>query len=652
MLNNKFKKSFLSHSSQEKGHDAENDHPHQADHKNSPRQSFRSLWFPFLTVVFMWLLASTISGPFEDVFTQEVSYSEFKQQVRTGNVEKVVFKGDQIQGEFVNTVKVMKNEGEERTSRSFSTTLPSVGDDALMPSLEEQHVTIHAETQENSWWSLLLISWLPWILIFGLIVYAQKKVQDRMGGQILGFGQSPGKRFEQSESKVKFHDVAGLENPKKDLQEIIDYLKDPSRFQSIGAELPKGVLLLGPPGTGKTLLARASAGEADVPFFSLSGSEFIEMFVGVGASRVRNLFANAKKESPAIIFIDEIDSIGRARGTGLGGGHDEREQTLNQILSEMDGFDAHDAVVVMAATNRPDVLDTALTRPGRFDRHVTIDLPDKRARTAILLIHTRNIPLHEDVNLEHVARRTVGLSGADLKNLANEAALFSARKHKEKVENEDFDQALDKILLGAVREDIITDDEKRIVAYHESGHALVAKLMPHADPLRKVSIIPRGRSLGATEQIPAEDRHNLGYRYLRDRLAILLGGRVAEKLIFNEYTTGAANDLKEATKLAKRMVCQWGMSERLGPLTYRLGEEHVFLGKEIAQDKDYSEHTAQIIDEETQSLVVNIEANVEELLAQNKTSLDALAEALLEQETLENHVVDNLLKNITAPAAV
>ncbi|GJL48930.1 MAG: ATP-dependent zinc metalloprotease FtsH [Nitrospirales bacterium] len=600
----------------------------------------------------MWLLASTISGPFEDVFTQEVSYSEFKQQVRTGNVEKVVFKGDQIQGEFVNTVKVMKNEGEERTSRSFSTTLPSVGDDALMPSLEEQDVTIHAETQENSWWSLLLISWLPWILIFGLILYAQKKVQDRMGGQILGFGQSPGKRFEQSESKVKFHDVAGLENPKKDLQEIIDYLKDPSRFQSIGAELPKGVLLLGPPGTGKTLLAKASAGEADVPFFSLSGSEFIEMFVGVGASRVRNLFANAKKESPAIIFIDEIDSIGRARGTGLGGGHDEREQTLNQILSEMDGFDAHDAVVVMAATNRPDVLDTALTRPGRFDRHVTIDLPDKRARTEILLIHTRNIPLHEDVNLEHVARRTVGLSGADLKNLANEAALFSARKHKEKVENEDFDQALDKILLGAVREDIITDDEKRIVAYHESGHALVAKLMPHADPLRKVSIIPRGRSLGATEQIPAEDRHNLGYRYLRDRLAILLGGRVAEKLIFNEYTTGAANDLKEATKLAKRMVCQWGMSERLGPLTYRLGEEHVFLGKEIAQDKDYSEHTAQIIDEETQSLVVNIEANVEELLAQNKTSLDALAGALLEQETLENHVVDNLLKIITAPAAV
>lgn len=626
--------------------------PHKSTEPSPPHFLTRP-WMLVAILAGIWIASSLVGGMFDQLSRKNLTYTEFKQQLRDGNLQEVLFKGDKLEGEFKDVVKG----GPEGNIpyKTFSTTMPSIKDESLWPLLEQQNVRVKAESQDGSWWEVLAIAWLPWLLILGLIVYANKKMQERMGGmggQIFGFGQSRAKRYERSESDVRFPDVAGLENPKKDLQEIIHYLKDPSKFRAIGAELPKGVLLLGPPGTGKTLLARACAGEADVPFFSLSGSEFIEMLVGVGASRVRDLFANAKKEAPSIIFIDEIDSIGRARGTGLGGGHDEREQTLNQILSEMDGFNPHDAVVVMAATNRPDVLDTALTRPGRFDRQVTIDLPDRRARLDILRIHTRKVPLAPHVDLENLAKRTVGLSGADLKNIVNEAALLAGRKEKKQVEPDDFDQARDKVLMGAEREDIITDEEKRVVAYHEGGHALIAKLMPHADPLRKVSIIPRGRALGATEQIPAEDRHNLSYNYLRDRLAIMLGGRVAEKLTFDEYTTGAANDLKEATKLVRRMICQWGMSERLGPFTCQIGEEHVFLGREITQEKDHSEHTARIIDEETRSMIIEIENIVKEKLREQQVVLDALAEALLEQETLEDHEVDRILQKHAEPQAV
>lgn len=627
------------------------------DSRKSPNASSPLLsarpWLIVAILAGFWFVSSLVGVVFDQMSRKDLSYTEFKQQLQDGNIQEVMFKGDRLEGTFKNEVKGGPEGG--IPYQAFSTIMPSIKDEALWPLLENHQVMVKAESQDGAWWEVLIIAWFPWVLIFGLIMYANKKMQDRMGGmgnQIFGFGQSRAKRYERSETDVRFSDVAGLENPKKDLQEIIQYLKDPSKFRELGAELPKGVLLLGPPGTGKTLLARACAGEADVPFFSLSGSEFIEMLVGVGASRVRDLFDNAKKESPSIIFIDEIDSIGRARGTGLGGGHDEREQTLNQILSEMDGFTPHDAVVVMAATNRPDVLDAALTRPGRFDRQVTIDLPDRRARLDILRIHTKKVPLTPEVGLENLAKRTVGLSGADLKNIVNEAALLAGRKAQQQVGHEDFDQARDKVLLGAEREDIITDEEKRIVAYHESGHALMAKLMPHADPLRKVSIIPRGRALGATEQIPAEDRHNLTSRYLRDRLAVMLGGRVAEKLVFGDYTTGSANDLKEATKLARRMICQWGMSERLGPFTCRVGEEHVFLGREIAQEKDYSEYTARIIDEETQSLILENEKRVQDTLCAHREALEALAEALLEQETLEDHEVDHLLSQQAEPQLI
>jgi cell division protease FtsH len=515
--------------------------------------------------------------------------------------------------------------------------------------LEESGVTVNAEASDNSWWNVVLIVMLPWVLIFGYFMYARKKMQGKGGGGMLGggglfsIGKSRAKRYRKSTSDVTFNDVAGLENAKQDLMEIIDYLKEPSKFAALGADIPKGVLLMGPPGTGKTLLSRATAGEAGVPFFSISGSEFIEMFVGVGASRVRDLFENAKKEAPAIIFIDEIDSVGRARGTGLGGGHDEREQTLNQILSEMDGFEKNQSVVVMAATNRPDVLDAALIRPGRFDRHITLELPQRNARQRIIEMHTRHVPIAADVRFEKLAAMTVGFSGADLKNLVNEAALLAGRKQRKQVESSDFEEARDKILLGAEREEKISDEEKRVVAYHEAGHALLAKLLPDTDPLQKVTIIPRGRALGVTEQIPASDRHNLRRGYLLNRIAVMLGGRAAEQLVFGDITNGAASDLKAVTTLARKMVCQWGMSEKLGPVMFRLGEEHIFLGREMAQQKDFSDETAHVIDEEIHRIVSEMERKSLETLKDNKSKLDALADALLEHETLDSEEVNRVL---------
>jgi cell division protease FtsH len=580
-----------------------------------------------------------------------LSYTEFKRLVQEGDISTATVKGDQITGKFKEALtkdfKVPQSDKNVKTYGTFKTIMPSFAGSEILDLLEKNKVTISAESQQEDWWRTILIGFLPWLLILGLIFYSARKFQERMGGGggLFNFGRSKAKLYTKEKTTVGYKDVAGLTNAKKELQEVVDFLKEPSKFQALGGELPRGILLVGAPGVGKTLMARATAGEADVPFYSISGSEFIEMFVGVGASRVRDMFEKAKKDAPSIIFIDELDSIGRVRGTGLGGGHDEREQTLNQILSEMDGFSPHQSVVVMAATNRPDILDPALIRPGRFDRQITLDLPQKNARKEILEVHTRKVPLGEDVDLDLIAKRTVGFSGADLKNLVNESALLAARKDKKKVEAEDFDQGRDKILMGIEREDVMKDDEKETVAYHEAGHALLAKILPGADPLEKVSIIPRGRSLGATEQIPEEDRHNLSREYLLNRVAIMLGGRVAEKITKEDISTGAGDDLKKATELVRRMVCQWGMSEKLGAVAFRQGETHPFLGREIAQPKDFSERTAQLIDEEIRSIIQNMETKADEVLRAHRKDLDILARALHERETLSREEVEELLGN-------
>ncbi|MDG5814063.1 ATP-dependent zinc metalloprotease FtsH [Chitinispirillales bacterium ANBcel5] len=604
------------------------------------------MWAAILTILF-----SYIFGSFTSEQRVSIPYSEFKNQVRTGNISEVMIRGEEIEGEFVEYYTEEIADGETVEYSHFATVKPPFDDSDLMGLLEEGNVTINAQTTERNWLFSTILLLLPWALVLLYFVYAGGRIQRQMkgfggGGGLFSVGKSKAKRFEKEMTNTSYDHVAGLSNAKKDLQEIVDYLKDPGKFAKLGATIPKGVLLMGPPGTGKTLLAKATAGEAGVPFFSTSGSEFIEMFVGVGASRVRDMFETAKKEAPAIIFIDELDSVGRARGTGLGGSHDEREQTLNQILSEMDGFEAHQSVVVIAATNRPDVLDPALTRPGRFDRQIALELPQKTARLDILKIHASHVPVDPDLNLEKVAARTVGFSGADLQNLVNEAALLAGRKDKQTVDIKDFDEAQDKILLGAEREDKLNDSEKKIVAYHEAGHALVAKLLPEADPLQKVTIIARGRSLGATEQIPDTDRHNFNREYLLSRISVALGGRVSEKLIFDEFTSGAAQDLKHVTQIARKMVCQWGMSEKIGPATFTQGEEHPFLGRDMIQQKDFSEHTAKMIDEEIQRIIVDQEQKTYRILNENKEKLNRLAEALIEHETLENGEIEKLLNSV------
>jgi len=594
---------------------------------------WHSLVWIFVVVLFAWYWFGIGQ---ESLRT--LSYTEFKQHVREGKVAGVILQGDQLRGTFAQPGTDFQ--GAPAPSARFRTTLPPFDDPDLMSLLETHQVEVSAQSEQTTWWARLLIGILPWLLIIGLFWYASARMQQHIAGGggpggVFGFGKSKARRFRKGPSDISFDNVAGLENAKQDLREITGYLKDPARYRKLGAKIPKGILLMGPPGTGKTLLAKAVAGEADVPFFSISGSEFIEMFVGVGASRVRDMFESAKKEAPAIIFIDEIDSVGRARGTGLGGGHDEREQTLNQILGEMDGFDPHEAVVVLAATNRPDVLDAALLRPGRFDRKITLDLPDRKARVEILRIHSKAVPLAEDVDLQRLAALTVGFSGADLENLVNEAALLAGRENKQFVNMQALLSARDKVVLGSKRELIIGEEEKKLIAYHEAGHALLASLLPHADPLDKVTIIPRGRALGATEQIPEEERHNLRYSYLHDRIGVMLGGRVSEGIVFDEVSSGAEDDLKQATRLARHMVTHWGMSEKLGPVAFRRGEEHIFLGREMTQQRDFSEHTAQIIDDEICALVQGIEAEVSQLLAKHRGQLDALAAALLEKETLE-----------------
>ena len=610
-------------------------------------------WWKIIIAFFLiWIIVSYFMKSFQGPARADIPYSKFKQEVSDKNVVEITMQGNNISGKFQNKFIKVDKAGDTTAYKYFSTIKPSIQDPELMKLMEKNNVTINAEEESNNGWITdFIFLVLPWVLIIAYFVYMRRKIQGQSGGimkgGIFGVGKSTAKRFKKGKSNITFNDVAGLNNAKKDLQEIIDYLREPGKYSVLGADIPKGILLMGPPGTGKTLLARATAGEADVTFYSISGSEFIEMFVGVGASRVRDMFENAKKEAPSVIFIDEIDSVGRARGAGLGGGHDEREQTLNQILSEMDGFEKNESVVVMAATNRPDVLDTALIRPGRFDRQITLELPHNEARKKILEIHTRHVPLSEDVDLENIAARTVGFSGADLKNLVNESALLAGRKQKKKVDMDDFDEARDKVLLGSKREEKITEEEKKVIAYHEAGHALVAKLLPDTDPLQKVTIIPRGRALGVTEQIPEIERHNLKRQYLLNRIAVSLGGRVAEKIIFNDYTNGAESDLKMVTNIAKKMVCQWGMSDRLGPVAFKLGEEHPFLGRELGEPKDFSDLTGKIIDEEIQKIIKDMELKVENILKENHTKLDALAEALIENETLEKNQIDWILNKVS-----
>ena len=564
---------------------------------------------------------------------KELNFSEFLARVEQGEVAEVELKGSAITGKL-------------KDGTPFQTY--AAEDPALVPSLRKQGVVISVKPVEQTpWWSLVL-NWLPMLLFIGVWVFFMRQMQGG-GAKALSFGKARARLLTEKQNRVTFADVAGVDEAKGELQEIIEFLKDPQKFQKLGGRIPKGVLLMGPPGTGKTLLARAIAGEANVPFFSISGSDFVEMFVGVGASRVRDLFEQGKKHAPCIIFMDEIDAVGRHRGAGLGGGHDEREQTLNQLLVEMDGFESNEGVILIAATNRPDVLDPALLRPGRFDRQVVVARPDIRGREEILKVHVKKIPLAPDVTLAVLARGTPGFSGADLANLVNEAALLAAREDKKFVEMKDFENAKDKVLMGVERKSLIlSEEERRATAYHEAGHALVARLIPGTDPIHKVTIIPRGRALGITQQLPMDEKHNYHREYLLDNIAILMGGRVAEELVLGHMSTGAGNDLERATDLARKMVCEWGMSEKLGPLTFGKREEMIFLGKEIAQHQDYSEQTAQEIDQEVRRFVIEAYERAKELVKSRIGALHALAASLLEREVLEGPEIDVIITGVPA----
>ncbi len=592
----------------------------------------------------------------QETFTH-ISYSRFKEELNQGNIREITIHKSTIEGKFKQAIEGKGGQQQKPAQHveDFRTNLPPISDPGLMQELEKKGVEINVKPeQEPSAWSTALIYLLPWLLIIGVwwVILRGMRKRGGPGGGIMGnFAKSGARLYSKENSQVTFDDVAGLEEAKQELMEIVEFLRHPKKFARLGGKVPRGVLLVGPPGTGKTLMARAVAGEAGVPFFSISASQFIEMFVGVGASRVRDLFSNAKKNAPSIIFIDELDAVGRSRGTGLGGGNDEREQTLNQLLSELDGFEPHQEVIVMAATNRPDVLDPALLRPGRFDRQVVVERPDWRAREEILKVHTRKSPLTEDVDLRVIARGTPGMCGADLESLINEAALIAARENREKITMDHLERAKDRILMGAERKLFLSEEEKRITAYHEAGHTLVAKMTPGADPIHKVTIIPRGHALGVTQQLPEDDRYHYQMDYLLSRIAIALGGRVSEKIVFGQLSTGAQNDLKQATDLAEKMVCQWGMSEKVGPVTFSRGEEHPFLGRRLATDQTYSEEMAWIIDQEIERIIRNGERKAEEILQQNNEPLRALANALLEEEVLERRRVDEILRGAGAEIA-
>lgn len=619
-------------------------------------------WSKILRMVFGWggVIVSAIifmqmfrSG---DVSEVEITYNEYQRLLNQDKIESAVIKKSEINNYYFHG-KLKQEEaisvGPNRTIRTkkFVVFLPEAGSPENIKVWNEKGINFTFEEKDNSLWAALL-SMLPWVLILVLWFYFLRRMQGGSEGTrgIFNFGKSRAKIFTESMPRVTFKDVAGCDEAKLELQEIIEFLKEPSKFQRLGARIPRGVLLLGPPGTGKTLLARAVAGEAGVPFLSISGADFVEMFVGVGASRVRDLFEQGKKYAPCIIFIDEIDAVGRQRGAGLGGGHDEREQTLNQLLIEMDGFEPNNGIIIIAATNRPDILDPALLRPGRFDRQVVVDRPDVKGREGILKVHTRKIPISPDVDLSVIAKATPGLSGAELANLVNEATLLAARKNKKVVDMKDFEEAKDKVMMGIERKSlIISEKEKEMTAYHESGHVLVAKMIPEADPVYKVTIIPRGRALGVTTYLPIDEKHTYSKDYLLAMITYALGGRAAELIVFNQLTTGAGNDIERATQIARKMVCEWGMSERLGPLAYGSREEELFLGREITRHKEISEKTAQLIDEEVQNIVNSCMNRAEKILRENIDALHSLAKNLLEREILDNEEIDMIIRGEELP---
>jgi cell division protease FtsH len=590
---------------------------------------------PFYKNLALWMVIGLIVILLFQLFQQnqsprgEIVFSDFLKKVETGEVREVTLKGNNVSGRL----------SDGSSFRTFTADYPD-----LVKSLKDRGVKIDVKPPETNSWLAIVLQWVPMLLFIGVWIFFMRQMQGG-GAKALSFGKARARLISEKQNKVTFQDVAGVDEAKEELREIIEFLKDPPKFQKLGGKIPKGVLLVGPPGTGKTLLAKAIAGEANVPFFSISGSDFVEMFVGVGASRVRDLFEQGKKHAPCIIFMDEIDAVGRHRGAGLGGGHDEREQTLNQLLVEMDGFETNEGVILIAATNRPDVLDPALLRPGRFDRQVVVARPDVKGREEILKVHARRIPLAPKVDLKVLARGTPGFSGADLANLVNEAALLAARQDKKVVEMIDFENAKDKVLMGVERRSmIISETEKKTIAYHEAGHALVADLLPGADPLHKVTIIPRGRALGLTQQLPADDKYNYSRDYLVNRITILLGGRAAEEIVFQQQTTGAGDDLEKATDMARKMVCEWGMSDRMGPLTFGKGEEHIFLGREVARPKDFSEETAVLIDSEIKRIVMECATRARHMIETNLEKLHALARALLERESLDGEEIARILR--------
>lgn len=585
----------------------------------------------------------------------EIGFDQYQRLLNEDKIKEAVIKKLDNTFTFHGVLKQPENINigpRQVTTEKFTVLLPYTNIETdVIKKWEEKNVAFRIEKEDTSWIGPL-IGALPWILIIVFWIIIMRRMQGQAGGTkgIFSFGKSRAKMLNESQLRVTFKDVAGADEAKYELEEIIEFLREPSKFQKLGGKIPRGVLLLGPPGTGKTLLARAVAGEAGVPFFSISGADFVEMFVGVGASRVRDLFEKGKKNAPCIIFIDEIDAVGRHRGAGLGGGHDEREQTLNQLLVEMDGFEQNSGVIIIAATNRPDVLDPALLRPGRFDRQVVVDRPDVKGREGILKVHTRSIPLAKNVSIEVLAKGTPGLSGADIANLVNEAALLAARKNQDKVTMADFEEAKDKVMMGMERKSlIISEREKKTTAYHEIGHVLVAKMIPEADPVHKVTIIPRGRALGVTTYLPIDEKHTYSKEYLEAMIAYAMGGRAAEKIVFNQLTTGAGNDIERATALARKMVCEWGMSEKLGPLTFGKKEEEIFLGREIAQHRDYSEQTAIMIDEEVKKIVNRGMERAETILRENMDILHRLSAALLEREILDSEEIDKVMKGEVLP---
>jgi cell division protease FtsH len=590
---------------------------------------------PLQKNIALWLVISLVFVMIYHLFNQpktvqtEIIYSDFLSYADKTQVAEVTIQGDNISGRLTN-------------GTIFKTYAPK--DASVITMLKDKGVRITAKPLDDSpWYMTLLVSWLPMLLLIGVWIFFMRQMQGG-GGKAMAFGKSRARLVTDKSKKVTFADVAGVEEAKAELEEVIDFLRDPKKYTKLGGRIPKGLLLVGQPGTGKTLLARAVAGEADVPFLSISGSDFVEMFVGVGASRVRDLFTQGKKNAPCIIFIDEIDAVGRHRGAGLGGGHDEREQTLNQLLVEMDGFESNEGVILVSATNRPDVLDPALLRPGRFDRQVVVPLPDVKGREKILEVHARKVPLAEDVDFAVIARGTPGFSGADIENLVNESVLYAARFDKEKVNMCDFEYAKDKVLMGTERKSmVISDEEKRNTAYHETGHALVARMLPGTDPIHKVTIIPRGRALGLTQQLPVDEKHTYPREYLLNNIIILLGGRAAEELVLKDFTTGAGNDIERATNLARKMVCEWGMSDEMGPLSYGKKEEQIFLGREFATHKDYSEETAKKIDKEVSRIVMTGYDSARTILSNHMDLLNRIAAELLEKEVLNGPELDDLI---------